>query len=43
MVAGFVILLTNLPIAIYNSIHEKWMFGQEGEYKNNFIKQLCQP
>ncbi len=37
MIAGLVILITDLPISIYNSIYAKWMFYQEGEYKDNFV------
>ncbi len=32
MISDLVILITNLPIVVYNSIHRKWMFGQQGEY-----------
>ena len=34
-VSDFLLLSTNIPISIYNSINKRWMFGQEGKEKIN--------
>jgi hypothetical protein len=31
MFADLLIILANMPIAIYNAIHKRWMFGQNSK------------